>query len=788
MKRIKNYSQLFFQLLIGGSFSYSKRNHRNFLHGLLMILILFTTIAKASDLYQPTFLVVTINQQKIPGIKTFLQNKSAGILAKISDLKSWRLKFTPQHIVKYNGESYLALSDIPHLFYNLNSANLAIDIKAPASMFDQSNLNIDQGILHQPKRSNQGIFLNYDFLGNKVLNEKSLNGLFNVNYFNQLGTGQFNDLVTQNNNHFTSTRLATTWEIDFPDKMKSLRLGDNLTNPGVWGNSVGFAGIQWATDFATQPNFNTFPLPRAAGEAVVPSTLNVYVNNALVASQAVPVGPFDIEAIPTVNGQGDISLVTTDILGRQRTVEIPYYMSSSLLKKGLNDYSIAAGFIREDFGIRSNQYGRFILNATDTKGITNNFTAQFHTELLRQQQAIGGGGLFVIPKLGFFTIALAGSHAIHRGFGSLLLFRFNHQQQQFSYGVNNEFTTKKFMQVGLGQNEFAPVMQNEFFIGYTLPQKIGTLGATFTNAVNRDSPNAHLFSMNYDTNLGSNIFLSITGITNIGGQDSKAIFANITLSFANDKSVAVGMTARHKGSGGTVEFSKYLPEGNGIGYSVYANAGNNHEVQGNFAWQHDDGTLNAEIDKENSQTSYQIDAAGSVIYLGGHAYFSRQINDSFAVIQVPGYRGVGVLENNQIVTHTDSYGDALVPNLIAYEDNRIQLNVENLPLDAAVSTLRTNIVPYYRSGVLVKFDVKPARAAIITIVTKHNQPIPTDAKVTIVGQQKLFPVGYNGEVYLTGLNQTNKLQIKWLQHQCELIIHYPGTTPILPDLGKHYCD
>ena len=51
-----------------------------------------------------------------------------------------------------------------------------------------------------------------------------------------------------------------------------------ISAAGAWGRSVRFGGIQFGTNFSTQPTLVTTPLLFAQGEAIVPSTVDVFVN------------------------------------------------------------------------------------------------------------------------------------------------------------------------------------------------------------------------------------------------------------------------------------------------------------------------------------------------------------------------------------------------------------------------------------------------------------------------------------------------------------------------------
>jgi len=86
-------------------------------------------------------------------------------------------------------------------------------------------------------------------------------------------------------------RLDTTWTRDFPDQLATLRLGDSISTPGAWGRAMRFGGVQYGTNFSTQPSLVTTPLLAAQGEALVPSTVDVFVNGRQWPAKTVPPGP-----------------------------------------------------------------------------------------------------------------------------------------------------------------------------------------------------------------------------------------------------------------------------------------------------------------------------------------------------------------------------------------------------------------------------------------------------------------------------------------------------------------
>jgi len=72
--------------------------------------------------------------------------------------------------------------------------------------------------------------------------------------------------------------------------------------------------------------------------------------------------------VPVTTGQGEVSLVVKDLLGREHIVAVPYYASPALLKRGLNDFSCEARFMRDNYSLKSNDYGDFLFSGTERRG------------------------------------------------------------------------------------------------------------------------------------------------------------------------------------------------------------------------------------------------------------------------------------------------------------------------------------------------------------------------------------------------------------------------------------
>jgi outer membrane usher protein len=128
-----------------------------------------------------------------------------------------------------------------------------------------------------------------------------------------------------------------------------------------------------------------------------------------------------------------------------------------------------------------------------------------------------------------------------------------------------------------------------------------------------------------------------------------------------------------------------------------------------------------------------------------------------------------------------------LPLLRAYDVNRVSIEERDLPLDAQVDKLKMQAVPYYRSGLLLDFPVRRSHGATLHIRLDDGAPIPSGAIVRIAGRDEDFPVALDGEAYVTGLAQHNRLSATWKGKSCEFDAEFLPSAEPLPNLGTFVC-
>ena len=781
----------------------------------------------------PLLIEVSLNYHQKSYQTTVLQNSAGKILVSKDDLIAWNV-IIPKHLlnIKFMDKEYYALDDFTGTTYVIDYREMKIKIVIPGKFFNGSSISLDRDKII-PTPSVLGSYLNYDIMtlrnddNPKII---SLNGYFDFNIFKDawvlsnsfasyktLGTNendtsttdQLND-NTNNNAPQKTVRLNSTWTYNEPEKMRTLIIGDTFSSVAMWGSSVGFGGIHIGTDFSTQPSFDTAPLPSKKGIATLPSTVDLYVNNALISRKNVDTGPFDITSIPIVNGSGNLSIVTTDILGRQEIIDIPYYASGEILKPNLHEYAIDIGFLRHNYGVDNFNYGDPVAVVKDRMGVNDIFTREFRGEFSYKQQAVGYSGTFIWKQFGVIDFSSAISKGQKKGIGELASVGFQRSvSNQISYGGNIQITSTEFGLISIDENSFAPKLTEMAFVGIPL-QKLGSLSFTYTQQNTRgiNPTNTSLVGMSYSTTINKNWNLAITSLLNVDGEKNNSIFLNLSRSLGQDTYGSISSNVEKNNINNSLNLNHNSPTDSGFGYEVIFNQSEiNRNYQANIDAQSNVGSYRGEIAESNGIKGYRLSTTGSIALLKKHLSFGKSIYNSFAIVEVPGYKNVKVYSNNHLVGKTNAKGYAFVPNLLPYQINNIKIDEKDLPLTAKISNVELETVPYDKSGVLVKFYAKPAFGAMITLLTETGEIVPAGANVFFANSlnndndydkikqneanERIYPVADDGLVYITDLNYgINNLQARWDEEICNFTIDYSLHSmeeSAIPNLGKITC-
>jgi outer membrane usher protein len=291
----------------------------------------------------------------------------------------------------------------------------------------------------------------------------------------------------------------------------------------------------------------------------------------------------------------------------------------------------------------------------------------------------------------------------------------------------------------------------------------------------------------YTQQLPDQITISVNATRTMSTQAASSLYLFVTIPLGGRKSLTTGGTLGQGAGAPPNEVNAMLvespPLGPGFGYRLGETSENNYTADGRLQTLAGDleamAVRNAGISGQTAQWS------GAATLLEGQVRAARQVNDSFAVVDVAGLADVPVYIDNQKITETDQSGRALLHDLRPYEINRISIDPLELPLDTQIDAKTMEVAPAYRSGVVLKFPVEKIRAGVFRLTTRDGSAVPTGAQVNFNG--RLFPVALDGRVYITGFDHGSNATATWANHRCTFRLAPPPANDPQPDMGTIVC-
>ncbi|MFG6429202.1 fimbria/pilus outer membrane usher protein [Roseateles sp. LYH14W] len=690
-----------------------------------------------------------------------------------------------------DGEQHVLLANAGPLRWRIDEASQTLELDAPASAFVGQSLDMAGGRPRVTAPSVWAPFMNYDAQWQRrTRSPGAADALWELGLMGPLGDFSSTGLARSQG---SGVRLDTRWQRDDPARLTRWRVGDAISHAGAWGRALRYGGLQWGTDFSLQPGFLSFPLPTLRGEAALPSTLDVYVNNGQRLQSRLQPGPFDLSELPVVTGQGEIRTVVRDLLGREQVVVTPYYVSPALLKPGLSAISVDIGAEREDYGLASNRYGRALASVTHRQGVTERFTRELRAEASGRKQAVGATGWMLWPSLGTGSASAVASRSGERGSGWMLAAGLDRQARDWSGSLQVRHASPRFSQVG---------QPNAMAARTVVTAAVGTswAGQSLGVSIARQSGGAvqsKLAQVNYSRDLGYWGYVGLIVFRDLGPGGSGSVMGlswTRALDARHGVSVGVQRQPGLDGSNQTVvqtQLQRNPAFGSGVGYQVMAETGGRQLVQAQ--WQGDHAVLTGGAGRRGREVETRIGASGGAAWVDGSFFAGRRIDGGIAVVDVGGYEGVRVTQDNQDVARTDARGRAFVSGLRGYQPNRIGIDASDLPMDAELEALEIRLTPAARSAARIDFPVQRGRSAVVEILDYAGRPLPPGAQLQPKGQARLFPVGLNGRAYVAGLAPgRNTVLARWTgegsgECQFEFLLPPARDSDDLPDLGILIC-
>jgi outer membrane usher protein len=741
--------------------------------------------AAAASPLEPTLVEVTVNGEPADEPLMLQRDSAGGIYASEAQLREWRIRLPSAAPVTVDGEAWYRIDTDPRLGAIFSAADQTLAIAAQPDLFETQSASLVSADAFEMTPSGNGGFFNYDVFAEYSDGGIALTGALEAGAFTRWGVGTTGIVARAGAGGNRFVRLDSSWTVDRPGSVSSIRIGDSVTVGGTGAAPVRFGGVQYARNFATRPGYLTMPLPALQGSAAVPSVVDIYVNNQLQGSRDVRPGPFELTNVPVQSGGGTVQLVVRDALGRQVVSEQSYYASSILLRRGLHDFSYEIGFLRAGFGTRSMDYGTAIATTSHRYGLSDSLTIEGHAQVSRALQGAGAGLVFSLAELGM----VGGSASIsrsERGTGAFFSGSFERRSTGLSFGLRGEYATANFSSLGMSEANRPARFSSQAFAD--LPSSAdrsastsstATAGRERTKAWPASSPTCRWSTMPAS---------SSSRAAPWSGEQRTVVGAHVSFALGGRRSASANVEMRSGSISHQLSIQDDAPVGVGGGYRASTSlAGGRRTIDSVYTYNAPQATLGAHASRAGGEMGMRLSARGALGLVGGRPFASRQLGTSFARVQVGSQAGVRVYADNQLIGVTGEDGSLVVPSLRAFDRNVIRIDDADLPLDVQIAETEIAVRPFARAGALVRFDVRRERGVLIQVRLEDGSALPAGALVRIAGRADMYVAASGGEVYVPDLAGAATFEASWGGGRCSFEARVPETGDPQPRLAGLVC-
>ncbi len=758
------------------------------------------------------FLNISINSNPSEDLFSVKQSKDGKLYIRSGDLKTLRVKMD-EHIPD---SQWVCINELKGIQFKYLENEQSLNLQVPSSMLTGYSVELSgqqttsSGLLKM-KPLNAAI-LNYS-LYHTITNDESIfsgsaEGIFNS------ALGNFSSGVLYNGSNETSyshekwVRLESKWQYVDPEKVRIYTLGDFISNSSDWGSSVRLAGFQWSSAYTQRGDIVTSALPQFSGSAALPSTLDLYVNQQKIYSGLVPSGPFDIKQLPFISGN-EVTLVTTDATGQQIITKKPYYFSSKILAKGINEFSVDVGVPRYNYGLYSNDYDDATFASGAIRyGYSNSLTLSGGVEASTDGLSnVGTGFAKNLFGVGVINADIAASQYKDENGYSTLIGLEGRISKNISFNTSyrkvfdNYFDLARVSQIRyLKENQISAEPQN--YLSYSaLADEIIRAGINYNfyagygvyvgyNQIKYSDNSYKLLSANLSGSLNKNWGFYSSAYTDYENHKDYGIYFALRYTPSTRTNAITSVSS----DSGRLTYRQEVfvlsePKINSFGWGGYVERDqdahtNNASIYGSYRARA--AYLTGRYNRIGDNDQVALSATGSLVAAAGRIFAANEIGDGYAVVTNAGPQSQ-IINGGINLGTTDKSGRFLIPSLMPYRENHIYLDPSYLPLNWNVKSTDQKTVVGYRQGTLVDFGAHQVISGLVRIVDKNNTPLLPGYSVRINGQQDAV-VGYDGEVFVPNLLRQNKLEVDLLDHgSCQVNFTYNSNQYSTKKLGPYIC-
>ena len=688
------------------------------------------------------------------------------LLLRTEDLDTLMLRYDELRAVLIHDERHIPLSAVQDVKSTFDQQKLIVGFIGKTTQSEKTfaeifPLSTSPKNVYLPREASA--FLNY---GVTYAQDNQV-GFQSLSATNKLGA-RVGDVFVVSDSFYRKTemqeefvRLQSSITYERRNDLQWIALGDQYASSGELGSAVNMGGIGFSKVFKLDPYFVTQQVYNLKGAAIYPSEAEIYVDGVLVGKQKIAPGTFDFRNIFSYNGAHKIEVALKDPFGNEQRYSYPAYFNTLMLREGLHEYSYNAGFLREQYGLESNEYGKPAFSAFHRYGLTNSMNVGARVE---GSDGIYNGGVsasLVSPRVGTVGLSLAASKK-NSNDGAAGSIQHAFQIGSFNTNLSARVFSGDYATLNAPAISRADQTRYEASIGAGfLVMPVGSLSMNHSETATHGGIKTKITSMNYSKGLSRTTSLFMNASETRQLSSIYSVFVGLNFNFEKNLRGAAQYNTTRGANTEAVQIQSDVPVGEGLGYRAAItrnNVGNTSSTSFNPFLQYNAPfgiySLDSSIQNAAGRTiqTYNVSAAGSIVNAGGFFGLSRPVSDSFSIVMMDKLSDAIVLNNGQEIGTTGVTGRLVVPTLTSYGRNQITLDAKNIPMDYSVSGVNQALSPSIWSGSCIAFDAIKVRAVagtLHTILEEKKTPLEyVEVSVQVGDKVVTFPTGKDGEFYL----------------------------------------
>lgn len=662
--------------------------------------------------------------------------------------------------------------------YEIQEQQQQINLNVPANLLKKQQKSDIQQL--SPEFPKLGGFINYsaytedgDF-GRQTSASTDVNIFWNNMLFNSSHLFRKDH---HDQDKIESSRLNTSLSFEFPNKLSTLTLGDNVSYPNGLNQSFYFGGLSYGTNFMHQPNYIYWNTPSISGSALTASNVDLIINGAQVYHQKVNPGQFQIDSHLNLTGLGDAQVIVTDILGNSTVKNMSFFVSQRLLRPGLNDYNISVGKLRFNYAYDDNDYRDWFASAYLRRGITPHTTLGTTLDYSEQLQSTGFMWSQYVQQMGLLELNAAYSRVKDLDLkGYTINSEFRRDQPNYSLGLRTQYYSPDFRTLGLNDYAYSYFPENEHQIYFTknnIPY-FNHVSLSYIERQYRDQLNRRdqkLFNLRTSKSLTPKLFGSL-GLS-YDTQNNHDLSMNLMLTYRFDHP-RYSMQLNHSNDDQTyLQLNHHTDQNTGLDYKI--GVGRSHAVNSgdlSATWKTNQGDLNLQYLQSDHQQYYRAHYSGALVWLDRRIDLAKYIDHSFALVRLDQNPNVDIYSNGSYIGKTNQKGEIFTYNLYGYAQNYIGFDERQLDVNAPVGDSAKSIITMSKRGYVVDFPMlnnsEQTHQVTLKFIDENQHALPTGALVNILGVEGAkYPINSDQYVQISGLKpQRYNIEVKLGDQYC----------------------